>query len=168
MNSLDIVILGIIGLTIASGLIKGLIKQVLSIGGVVIGYLVAVKLYEPVAAYFSGSEESSGTRIITFLIIFILCIVLAALSTKIAEKFIEFAGITWANRIAGAGIGLLKGLLIVLVIVGVLSTFLPSDTETLKKSVTLPYLTKVVKIANDVLPDNLQIRYKGSGKGSAK
>jgi membrane protein required for colicin V production len=160
MNSLDIVILGIMGLTTAAGLIKGLIKQVLSIGGVVIGYLVAVKLYEPVSRFFSGPEESGGTRIIAFLVIFIACIVLAAFSTKIAERFIEFAGITWANRLAGAGIGLLKGLLIVLVIVGVLSTFLPSDTGIMKDSVTLPYLTKAVKIGNNILPDNLQIRYK--------
>ena len=57
---------------IATGLIKGLIKQILSIGGVVIGYLVAVKLYDPLSRFFSGTEESSGTRIITFLAIFIV------------------------------------------------------------------------------------------------
>jgi membrane protein required for colicin V production len=164
MNSLDIIILGIIGLTVAAGLIKGFIKQVLSISGVVIGYLVAVKLYEPVSGLISGSEESNATRIITFLVIFIICIVLSALGTKIAERFIEFAGITWANRFAGAGIGLMKGMLIVLVIVGVLSTFLPSDARILKNSVTLPYLTKAVKVANNVLPDNLQIKYKRSKK----
>ncbi len=167
MNSLDIVILGIIGLTIAAGLIKGFVKQVLSISGVVIGYLVAVKLYEPLSEIISGSKESSGTRIVTFLLIFVIFIVLAAVSTKLAEKFIEFAGITWANRLAGAAIGLLKGILIVLVIVGVLSTFLPADTGILKSSTTLPYLADAVKSANGFLPDNLQIKYKKSMSGSS-
>lgn len=127
----------------------------------VVGYLVAVKLYEPVSGLFSDTD-SSGTRIITFLLIFIACILLAALASKLTSKFMDFAGLSWANRFAGAGLGFIKGLLIVLIVVGVLSTFLSSDSGILKKSVTLPYLIKVVDAANHIIPDKLQIRYRGS------
>ncbi|MBI4825867.1 MAG: CvpA family protein [Nitrospirae bacterium] len=161
MNSFDIVILVIMGVTIASGIIKGLVKQVFSIVGIVAGYLLSVKLYEPVTNYFFGPDNSAA-RIVIFLSIFIFCIILAALSSKLIDRFMEAVGLSWANRIAGGGLGFLKGLLIVSVIAGVISTFVQSESDVLKKSVTLPYLLKVVDAANNIIPDNLQIRYRGS------
>lgn len=161
MNSFDIVIIVITGITVAAGLIKGFVKQVFSIAGVVAGYLISVKVYEPVTKYFFGPNNAAA-KIIIFLAIFITCIVLAALSSRLVDKFMEAAGISWANRIAGAGLGFFKGLLIVSVMAGVISTFVPSESDVLKKSVTLPYLLKVVDAANNIIPDNLQIRYRGN------
>lgn len=161
MNSFDIAILVIMGIAVAAGLIKGLVKQVFSIVGVVAGYLLSVKLYEPITNFFFGAGNAA-IRIVIFLTIFITCIVLAALGSKLIDKFMEAVGITWANRIAGGGLGFLKGLLIVSILAGVISTFVSSESDFLKKSVTLPYLLKVVDKANDIIPDNLQIRYRGS------
>ncbi|MDO8282864.1 MAG: CvpA family protein [Thermodesulfovibrionia bacterium] len=161
MNSFDIFVLVIMGITVAFGLVKGLVKQVFSIIGIVAGYLLSVKLYEPVSNYFFGPDNSMA-KIGIFLAIFIACIIIAALSSKVIDKFMETIGIGWANRIAGGGLGFLKGLLIVSVIAGVISTFVASESAVIKKSVTLPYLLKVVDAANDIIPDNLQIRYRGS------
>ncbi len=159
LNAFDIVILTILGITAGIGLWKGLVRQVLTLVGVIAGYILAINLYRPVSGLFTGIDPDVA-KIISFIGIFALCIILASIVSWLIGRFLQITGLGFLNRIAGAALGLVKGLLIVVVIVVMLLTFLPSDNRMLKDSVTLPYIVSIIKNINVLVPDGLKKRYR--------
>ena len=159
INVLDIIILTILSITTAIGLWKGFVKQVLTLVGVIIGYVFALRLYITVSKNITGVDHEIA-KIISFIGIFILCIILSSVLSWLIGKFLKISGLNWLNRIGGAAIGCLKGLLIITVIVVVLIVFLPSNSKLLNSSITLPYVVKTIKYANTLIPEALLIEYK--------
>lgn len=164
MNLLDIAILTLLGIGVAAGLIKGLIKQLFSIAGVIAAYFVSLKLHNLVSFALFG-PENIYPRIFVFLAIFVICMILASLAAKLAEKFIESVGMSWANRLAGGMLGFIKGMLVSLVIVVLLMTFLPADNGLFIESITFPCMKKLVALGDNILPEYLKLR-KNDGRES--
>ena len=73
MNTLDIIILIVFLLGAVLGMMKGFVKQLASLAGLVIGLLAAKMLYIPVAEKISGTLTDSMTfaQIIAFIAIWI-------------------------------------------------------------------------------------------------
>jgi membrane protein required for colicin V production len=159
MTGFDIVALSVIGLTVALGLWKGLAVQVFGLAGLVLGYILSVKYYLSAARLLPDISQGTA-RIAGFLSIFIACIIAAFILGRLLEKLLKIAGLGWANRLFGGVLGLLKGTLIVAVIMVVLVAFLPSDSGTMKQSVTVPYLVSVTRLFGVAIPADIKAKYK--------
>lgn len=160
MNKLDIVVIGVVGLTTAFGLWKGMIRQIVTLAGVIVGYIISLKLYGSIANILPKSIEPGVAKVIGFVLIFGVCIVVALILGAIVGKFFKIAGLGWANRLGGGLIGFLKGFVIVAIIVVVLIAFLPSDSTFLDNSVTLPYVLSGIRIMGDIMPLDIRERYQ--------
>jgi membrane protein required for colicin V production len=158
MNILDITIILIIIITTVLGFWKGMQKQIFGLGGVVVGYIAAVKLYEPVAGLIS-SKESSLAQIASFILIFLLGKLVISLSGWFARNLFKGITLTWINRTGGALLGMLKGFIIIMIIILTLLAFLPADMSLIKNSVTLPYIASLPKITSGVIPEKIRTKY---------
>ena len=118
MTIIDIILLVVIGAGAVIGFIKGFIKQLASILGLIVGLLAAKALYVSVA-------ERVFSKI-------------AALLTKAMEA----VSLGWLNRWLGAGLGALKFLLLVSLLICVVE-FIDSDNtmidRTMKEESVLYY-----------------------------
>jgi uncharacterized membrane protein required for colicin V production len=65
-----------------------------------------------------------------------------------------------SSRLAGFGLGLLRGLLLVTVLASAITLMAPLGSETLGRSRILPYLTVGVRWGSEVLPDDLSQRLR--------
>ncbi len=159
MNLLDIVVLTIIGSFVALGLWKGLIKQLFSLAGIIIGYIAAISFYEQISTFFTSLDKDIAS-IVSFIAIFVSCILLSSLVGLFVGKLIKIADLSWLNRVAGGLLGFLKGLLILMIIVVILVAFLPSESKVLRNSVTLPYVMSVAQVINNIIPMHIKDNFE--------
>jgi membrane protein required for colicin V production len=137
-----------------------MIRQVVTLAGVVAGYIISLKLYDSVAHAMPKSMEPGTAKAISFVLIFIVCILSASILAAIGSKIFKIAGLSWANRLGGGLLGFLKGFLLIAIIVTVLIAFLPAGNSLLNSSVTLPYVISGIKIISGIIPDDIQTKYK--------
>ena len=111
MNFLDLLIAIPLGFLIFKGYKKGLIYELASLAGIVIGSLLAVRL----ANWFSAliGLDGENALLIAFFIIFIAVIILSLFAAKLVERFVKLMHVGIFNNLAGALFGLLKGVCIV-------------------------------------------------------
>jgi len=158
MNILDISIIAIIIITTVLGFWKGMQKQIFGLGGVVIGYIAATNLYEPVADLIS-SKDSSLAQIVSFIAIFIFGKTGMSSIGWLARNLFKDIDLTWINRTGGALLGMLKGFIIVMIIILAVLAFMPADSSLIKNSVTLPYIASLPKITSGVIPEKIRTKY---------
>ena len=135
MNLLDYVLMVILGYCLVRGVFRGLIKELSAIVGVLGGFYSAYSYYLRVAHYLSHWVTNPGyLNIISFFIIFITVFLVVSFVGVILKYLMNIAFLGWTDRICGAVFGALKGLLIALVLILVLTTFLPQNSAVIKNS----------------------------------
>lgn len=138
-NQVDIVILIVIVFSLAFGLWRGLIKEVLSLLTWIAALLVSRVYSEPLAGLMTGMVENEGIRYVSaFAILFFIVMMLGTFLNSLMSKLLSVAGLKLADRLLGAGFGMARGVIIVLVIMFIASMFV-SETELWHQSQLVPY-----------------------------
>lgn len=111
MNFLDLIIAIPLGYLIFKGYKRGLIFELAALLSVIFGSALAVRL----ANWFSSliGLDGSNAYLISFFVIFLIVIVLSLSIAKLVERFVKLMHVGIVNNLAGALLGLLKGLCIV-------------------------------------------------------
>ncbi len=156
----DIIVLAVVGVLTLLGLWKGLVRQIVGLAGVVAAYVIAMKFYGPLAAkYLAGFHPATG-NIISFIAIFIACIIAASIIGWMAGKLMSTAGLGILNRIGGGILGGAKGCLIVSIVVMILVAFLPLHSGVFKGSRTMKYIQPMADIVSRFAPESISKRYE--------
>ena len=138
-NQVDIVILIIIVFSSAFGLWRGLIKEVLSLLTWIAALLVSRVYSEPLAGLMTGMIENDGIRYVSaFVILFFIVMMFGTFLNSLLSKLLSVAGLKLADRLLGAGFGVARGVIIVLVIMFIANMFV-SETELWHQSQLVPY-----------------------------
>jgi len=138
-NQVDIVILIIIVFSSAFGLWRGLIKEVLSLLTWIAALLVSRVYSEPLAGLMTGMIENDGIRYVSaFAILFFIVMMFGTFLNSLLSKLLSVAGLKLADRLLGAGFGVARGVIIVLVIMFIANMFV-SETELWHQSQLVPY-----------------------------
>ncbi len=156
----DIAVLAVVAVLTLLGLWKGLVRQIVGLAGVAAGYVIATKFYGPLAAKFLTGFRPATGRVISFLAIFIACIIAASIIGWIAEKLMNTAGLGILNRIGGGILGAVKGYLIVSVVVMMMVSFLPLHSGVFKGSRTMKYIQPMAGIVSRFAPESISKRYE--------
>ena len=138
-NQVDIVILIITVLSSAFGLWRGLIKEVLSLLTWIAALLVSRVYSEPLASWMTGMIENDGIRYVSaFAILFFIVMMFGTFLNSLMSKLLSVTGLKLTDRLLGAGFGVARGVIIVLVIMFIASMFV-SETELWQQSQLVPY-----------------------------
>ena len=114
MNWVDILILVVWGLTALWGFKSGLVGMLVPLVVIIAGLALSSRLAEPIGNLFSFLSDNENVQlIVAFIVIFLGVLFISAwLSTVLRSvvKFIPLAGM--ADRVAGLGVGLLIGFIL--------------------------------------------------------
>lgn len=116
MTLLDILLLIPIAWFTLRGWRHGLVREVTTLLGILVGIWAAVHLSQQVIEWLSLEGESAV--LIAFFVCFVGALVLAYLLGTMIEGLLKATKISVANRVAGAASGLLKAVCILAVILG--------------------------------------------------
>ena len=101
---IDIIFLIVIVIGAIKGIQRGFIISVFSVAAMIIGLAAAMKLSTVVAEYLEDSVNISARwlPVISFLLVFVVVVILVRLGANLLQKTLEIAFLGWANRFAGA------------------------------------------------------------------
>ena len=135
MTTIDIIILIALGAGVIVGFMKGFIRQLASILGLIVGLLVAKALYTSLAVKLCPTVTDSMTvaQILAFVIIWIAVPLIFTLVASVLTKALEAVSLGWLNRMLGAGLGALKYLLLVSLVICVIQ-FIDSDSQLISQT----------------------------------
>lgn len=141
MNLLDYIVIVLVAYCLVRGIFRGLIKELSSIVGV-LGGGYAAYTYHPIAARWVAPwmSQVGYANIVGFLLIFIGVCIVVAIAATVIKYLMKIVLLGWVDRIGGAVVGTAKGGLITLVILMMLTTFLPGNARLLRDSMAARHL----------------------------
>jgi len=123
MNWLDIVIIVVLALSVLSGLVRGFIRTVLGLAGLILGIYLAGRYYLAFGNWLPIANTSTA-NIVAFAIILVAVIVLAAIIAFFLRRLVSMIMLGWADKLLGAVCGLILGCLMCGAVLALLSHFL--------------------------------------------
>jgi len=129
VTSFDYLVLAILAVSVLLGLLRGLIKEVLSLIAYVVAFMAAI-WWGPLASDWLGHwlENPLLRAGAAYAVVFIVVLLLVGLLNVMLGTLIEKTGLTPADHGLGAVFGMLRGMVFVLVLVGLAGyTELPKE-----------------------------------------
>ena len=162
MSIFDFVIIFIIVICFVYSFSKGMVREIFSLFGYLVGYVLAMDYYEEFAtALQSMVSQEIMARVSEFaivftvvkilvglFIIFIVKIIFGLLGQLIRKSVEGTLAISFLDRIVGGVLGGLKGLVIVAIIMFPLGLFTGGYEKVTQGSIIAPYLEKIISLAN--------------------
>jgi membrane protein required for colicin V production len=159
MTAADWAIIAVVLLNVVLAAMEGFFSEILSMAGLVIGYIVAAWQYQRLAAWLMSFLKSEFVAdILGFLIIFFAILILFGIAARIARKLMKAAGLSGFDRFLGALLGIVKGVLLVAVVLMGMTAFTPTSNM-LENSQLAPYFLVVGRAAIWVAPSALRARF---------
>lgn len=156
MTAADWIILAAILFSIIQAASHGFFHEAFALVGLVCGYLLAAWQYPRLAQKFAPYINSPWFGDITaFLIIFSAVMLIAGIAGRIARWAVHEAGLSFVDRLLGAALGLLRGILVVAVVLLSMAAFTPTS-KWLGGSELAPYFLVVGRAAIWVAPSELR------------
>jgi membrane protein required for colicin V production len=115
MNVVDVVILAALALAILTGLRHGLLVELALILGAVIALAVARPAYAPVrdALVSIGVSKGAWLTTLSYLIVYLVVWVAIVDLARLGRRGMRLLFLGWADRLGGAVLGFLQGLIVV-------------------------------------------------------
>jgi membrane protein required for colicin V production len=131
MTIFDYIVLIIIGLSVILSVMRGMIREVLAIVGLVAAFYVGITYTNQLLPMMPVDIPNDALRVLAaFLVLFLATLLLATLLGIALSAIFKKAGLGWLNRFLGALFGVARGLLIVCGIVFLAGlTDIPKDSR---------------------------------------
>jgi membrane protein required for colicin V production len=153
---LDIGLLAFLALSMLIGLMRGVVFELLSLAGWFVAYFVA-RFATPLAQpYLHIGEMGSNLHYAaTFAIVFLVALVVWSIGARLVRALIRATPLSPIDRVLGAGFGLVRGLVVLLIAVLLIGVSPWSQSATWKQSMGVAWLSAMVQelrplFSNDV------------------
>ena len=161
MNAFDIGLCVLAAVLVVYGLLRGLVRIVLSLVSLAVAFVVANAWHEPLAQ----TLESWGTgppvaRIAAWAGLFLGVLLAGAVAAWLLRSVLVAASLGLLDRLAGAALGALAALLAGAALAVPLAAYGGNDAHLLRTSRLAPYVTAVSDWINIASPDGIARRYE--------
>ena len=147
MTWLDYALLIVLGLSIAWGAWRGLVHEMISLGGWIIAFLAANLFAGPASEAITDTIPAEARVMLGWLGVFVVVLLAASLAGMLLRRFIKTVGLAASDRVLGALFGLARGLLIWLafaLLAGL--TRLPAQPVWKESFLSLPLANTVIQL----------------------
>ncbi|MBV8046104.1 MAG: CvpA family protein [Paludibacterium sp.] len=117
MTTLDFIALAILLGSVVVGLVRGLVVEVLSLGAWLIAFWCAKQFAPSMTGFVPSALAGHGLRMVAaFIAVFFVAWLASCLLRAVLTGLLDSAGLGGVNRILGAGFGLARGALVLVVL----------------------------------------------------
>ena len=118
MNWLDYAVIGVLLVSMVWSALRGVVREIISLGGWIIAFLAANLFAGPLSAHLPQAIPGEALRTLTaFLAIFIVALICSALVGLLMAKLVSAIGLGPMDKALGALFGIARGAILVLVAV---------------------------------------------------
>jgi len=161
MNGFDIALLVLASVLAVLGLLKGLVRILVGLAALVAAFALAARYHGPLADGLSWIDVSREPRmLLAYLLIFLGVMLAGGLVAFMMRRLVKAAMLSWADRLAGAALGLLVAVMAAGLVILPVVAYSPFREGVLAESVLAPYVTMVADGAKLLVPEDLAGKYQ--------
>ena len=161
MTVVDIVVIFVIFLSALFSLLRGFVKEAISLATWIIAIWLAATFAPQLADALPSNIESEAVRqAIGFGVLFVLTLMVGALVNMLVSQVVKKTGLSGADRVFGVFFGILRGGLIIIVFVVIGGMTPLPETEWWQSSVLLQWFESMAIVIQEYIPDDLNLSYQ--------
>lgn len=160
MNWVDLIIIVIIVISALISLVRGFVKESISLASWVVAGFIALRYFTALADLLEPYIESPTIRSGTgFAILFVCSLIVGAVINFMASQLVSKTGLSGTDKSLGVVFGAARGIIIVIMLV-LLAGLTPMPSESWwKESTMVEYFTSMAGWIKDILPDDVASRF---------
>jgi membrane protein required for colicin V production len=158
MNLLDICIIALCAALALFGLLKGFVRQAVSIAGLILGHFIAVRYNAEVQKLLQFDFPHAGVA--AYLLALLAVYIAVRLFGLLVERWIRGTKLSGLDRLLGALAGAAKGALLSILLVFVLIVILPRNAALVKNSKLAPRALVAAGWLEKTFPDKIREAYR--------
>ena len=158
MNPLDWLLALLLVYSTVRAAIRGLVRELFALGGLIAGLLLACWYYQAAGLYLRGLINSPPLAdFCAFLLIVAAAMVLAAVLGALIRRTASAVGLSALDRLGGAAFGAVRGVILGAALVLSVTAFLPT-APWVRDSRFSPYLLRASHAVSFVMPRQLKLQ----------
>lgn len=143
---IDYAILAVIGLSAFISLVRGFVKEAVSLIVWISAFFVASSFYLNLSTLLTNISDQLLRNAASIAILFITTLILGALVNYIIGQLVSKTGLSGTDRVLGVVFGALRGVLIIAAVLFFMDAFTPASSSTWwQKSQLVPEFTLIVE-----------------------
>lgn len=155
MNWIDFSILAVIAISIVISLVRGFVKEALSLIIWIGAFFIASQFYADLATYLTNFSDDMIRNGVAVSILFVVTLILGGLLNHLVGQLIQYTGLSGTDRALGAVFGGLRGVLIVSAMLFFMDTFTSSaEADWWQASVLVPEFSVIIEWFFDYIESN--------------
>ncbi|MCZ6486750.1 MAG: CvpA family protein [Gammaproteobacteria bacterium] len=160
MNWVDLIIVVIIVISALISLVRGFVKESISLASWVVAGFIALRYFTALADLLEPYIESPTIRSGTgFAILFVCSLIVGAVINFMASQLVSKTGLSGTDKSLGVVFGAARGIIIVIMLV-LLAGLTPMPSESWwKESTMVEYFASMAGWIKDILPDDVASRF---------
>jgi membrane protein required for colicin V production len=165
MNGFDIAAAIVICLFLIKGIIRGFVKEIASIFGLIISFALASLFYSSGAVFFDPFIDTASYRdVLGFVLVFLAVYIIILVIGLLLDKIVKTTMAKPLNITLGALVGLLKGVFLAALLLLVVSSFVAPDEPLLRDSRSRSLLRHAADNMVKLTPENLRKQFEAKKK----
>ncbi len=160
MNWVDLIIIAIIVISALISLVRGFVKESISLASWVVAGFIALRYFTALADLLEPYIESPTIRSGTgFAILFVCSLIVGAVINFMASQLVSKTGLSGTDKSLGVVFGAARGIIIVIMLVLLAGlTPMPSESWWIE-STMVEYFSSMASWIKDILPDDVASRF---------
>lgn len=156
MNPLDWILALLVVYSTVRAAIRGLVRELFALAGLIVGFILACWFYQPVAIYLRGLVNSPPlAEFCAFMLIICVVMVIAAMAAAVIRRTASAIGLSALDRLGGAVFGATRGIVLGAAMLLAVTAFLPT-APWIQGSKFSPYLLRGAHAVSFVMPRHLK------------
>ena len=146
MNWVDYAIIGVIILSALISIVRGFVKEALSLISWVLAFFIASRFYMYITSYLTCFDSDVIRIAVAIAILFISTLIVCAIISYIIGQLVQKTGLSGTDRVLGICFGVLRGILVVALVLFFIDTFTPlSQSQEWKQSQLIPHFHFIIR-----------------------
>jgi membrane protein required for colicin V production len=152
----DLAMFGWLLVSMVIGLVRGVVFETFSLLGWGVAYFAAQWTWPLLAPYLPlGGPRSEPNHVAAFLCVFVAVLLVWSVASRLARMLVRATPLGLPDRVFGAGFGVLRGVLVLLVGAAVIGLTPMAQSLAWKHSEFAPWLNAALHELKPLLPDEI-------------
>ncbi|OHC60333.1 MAG: colicin V production protein [Rhodocyclales bacterium RIFCSPLOWO2_02_FULL_63_24] len=161
MTAFDYAVLTVIAASVLLGLWRGVVSEILALAAWIVAFVIARAEAPQVATWLAGQIAEPGMRLAAaYVLVFAGVLIVFAIARMLISLMLKAVGLGLLDRLLGAGFGVLRGILVVLVVVLVAGMTPLPKADWWRNATLAPPLETAVIAAKPWLPPDAAKRIR--------